>query len=338
MSRLLTELLEMIPSDTEERVERTKDRLNQPLRDALRQEMGVVLNRQELDSRTAARGAGRESAAVRIKLIPGYPVSIRERELSEEQRLSALLGPWLPTLVQVRDNVGYLRDLLVPWLERDRDGRKFTGDDEAFALAETSAFVEQLIRTAQQVSVVQWILEVNEDILGVYRWGQSSWRPAQQSLFEDADDVREGHVELYWGVIGLIARALAVSVEDLTAVVLAHELAHAYSHLGTDIDGRRWRTGRFATGQRELKEGIAQHYALAACRRIARFAPDCEKVYRVLLKYQPAPYRVQEKWEREYSKEAIRLALLETRRNGHLGLDSFVDAMERAEKQLGRRL
>jgi hypothetical protein len=29
-------------------------------------------------------------------------------------------------------------------------------------------------------------------------------------------------------------------VEDLAAVVLAHELAHGCTHLGRDIDGRRW--------------------------------------------------------------------------------------------------
>ena len=31
-------------------------------------------------------------------------------------------------------------------------------------------------------------------------------------------------------------------VEALTYVVLAHELAHAYTHLGRDIDGNAWDT------------------------------------------------------------------------------------------------
>ena len=59
-------------------------------------------------------------------------------------------------------------------------------------------------------------------------------------------------VRLYWMVIGLIAGALQVSVEALTFVVAAHELGHAYTHLGRDIDGRRWDVDVFSRTDREL--------------------------------------------------------------------------------------
>ncbi len=41
-------------------------------------------------------------------------------------------------------------------------------------------------------------------------------------------------------VIGLVSEWLGCAVEDLAIVVLTHELAHAYTQLGADIEGLRW--------------------------------------------------------------------------------------------------
>ncbi len=62
---------------------------------------------------------------------------------------------------------------------------------------------------------------------------------------------------LYWGVIGLVARLLGVSVEGLTITVLAHEYAHAYTHLGFDRSGGRWTGEAFGASEHELVEGLA---------------------------------------------------------------------------------
>jgi hypothetical protein len=61
-------------------------------------------------------------------------------------------------------------------------------------------------------------------------------------------------------VIGITARALGVSPDALTIVVLAHELAHAYAHLGRDIDNERWETEQFAKSDIDIVEGLAQFY------------------------------------------------------------------------------
>jgi hypothetical protein len=55
---------------------------------------------------------------------------------------------------------------------------------------------------------------VTDDVLGTYRFGGSA------RLFRD-----HGHawIELYWGVIGLCAQVLGVSISALTIVVLSHE-------------------------------------------------------------------------------------------------------------------
>jgi hypothetical protein len=54
----------------------------------------------------------------------------------------------------------------------------------------------------------------------------------------------------------MISGWLGCAVDDLAIVVLTHELAHAYTQLGADIDGRRWAAASFAKAETELKEGL----------------------------------------------------------------------------------
>ena len=60
----------------------------------------------------------------------------------------------------------------------------------------------------------------------------------------------------------LFAAAFDVRIEDLTVVTLAHELAHAYTHLGRDIDGAAWRDPGFGLSDRDVLEGGATFVAL----------------------------------------------------------------------------
>jgi hypothetical protein len=57
-----------------------------------------------------------------------------------------------------------------------------------------------------------------------------------------------------------VSEWMGCTVEDLTVVVLTHELAHAYTQLGADIEGRRWPAAAFAAAESGLKEGLAQYY------------------------------------------------------------------------------
>src|SRR5437016_6074890 len=99
---LLSELLETIPSDTEERVRRTRDRLNQQIREILRQETGLRFRRSVNESMTPdfsggsepSRGAVYEPVTVRVQLVPGLPLALRQKEIEEKDRLAALIAPW----------------------------------------------------------------------------------------------------------------------------------------------------------------------------------------------------------------------------------------------------
>jgi hypothetical protein len=48
MSIRLQELLENIPDDTEERVDRTRKRINNEVREAIKRETGLALNRKDI--------------------------------------------------------------------------------------------------------------------------------------------------------------------------------------------------------------------------------------------------------------------------------------------------
>lgn len=54
-------------------------------------------------------------------------------------------------------------------------------------------------REIGKFDLVKWILAVDEDVLGIYRYREHG------GLF---GDVYEGHIELYWSVIGLIAQLI----------------------------------------------------------------------------------------------------------------------------------
>ena len=91
-------------------------------------------------------------------------------------------------------------------------------------------------------------------------------------------------------MIGLIAQILGLDTEDLTVIVLAHELAHAYTHRAQDIDGKAWDTTGFAKSGHDLKEGLAQYYTAQVCDRLAASAPNVKIAYETLLRFQPPAY------------------------------------------------
>ena len=126
------------------------------------------------------------------------------------------------------------------------------------------------------------------------------------------------------------------SVEDLTIVVLAHEVAHAYTQLGADTDGRRWPVAAFGQAEVSLVEGLAQYYAERALMRLAARYPGAHAVFLQLLAKQPPPYHAHEPGAPHVSPEAVRRAMLEVRRWGELTLTDFERRLDRAADEYVR--
>ena len=118
-------------------------------------------------------------------------------------------------------------------------------------------------------------------------------------------------IELYWRNIGLVATTLKVTVWDLTIVVLAHEVAHEYTHLGADLDGQRWLTRRFSRASSTATEALAQYLCEQALQAMTRDHPMALDAFRRLLTIQSPIYTSYMKWPamRE-GTESVRRALL----------------------------
>jgi hypothetical protein len=137
----------------------------------------------------------------------------------------------------------------------------------------------------------------------------------------------------YGGVIGLVSEWLGCAVEDLATVVLTHELAHAYTQLGADIEGRRWAAPSFAKAETALKEGLAQYYTDRVLHRLERRYGGALKVFVGLLPDQPAAYRSHQPWVENSSPEAVRRAMLEIRRWNESKLADFNRRLAAAQQQ-----
>ncbi len=300
MAILLAELIKQLPSDTEDKVRTTKDRLRQRIRDILGEETRLFLQR-----KSQAPHRRVTPVNVQFTLKAGLPDELQPidiQSIHESHRLSLILGPFRQTLTALADSSDHALKHLIPLLRKDLLAKRLLTGDEHH-LEGASRYAAFLRQQLQQFELTKFILRVDRDVLGIYT-------DHNETLFGEPDP----RVELYWGVIGLVARDLGVDVIDLTYVVLAHELAHAFTHAAVDADGLWWKSEHFWASDHELKEGLAQFYAELVCHRIEESAPDALKAYQALLPYQPSAYHTQERWK-DFSPEHFRSAMLQLRRS-----------------------
>jgi hypothetical protein len=145
-------------------------------------------------------------------------------------------------------------------------------------------------------------------------------------------------IEIYWMPIGLIAQAINVSVENLAIVVLIHELAHGYTHIGCDIDAERWERDDFAKTDVYVKEGLAQHYTAVISGKLEGRSPGCHKAYEAFLELQSGPYLFHKDWLKDQSSrrgEAVRYALLAARR-GIIDRAAWMSLINKTSESLRR--
>ena len=130
-------------------------------------------------------------------------------------------------------------------------------------IQETSEFCRKCLALLDRNDPVPEILSVESDVLGVYEisphHSRTRYPPPNDGSPRGDKEPNPARIRLFWAVIGVVAACRSWSVEDLTIVVLTHELAHAYTQLGADLDGRRWPPKAFSEADVSLKEGLAQH-------------------------------------------------------------------------------
>ncbi|MDB4775576.1 hypothetical protein OAG62_00480 [bacterium] len=110
--------------------------------------------------------------------------------------------------------------------------------------------------------------------------------------------------------------------------VLIHELAHAYTHLGSDIDGMTWRDDDFRAAEKPVVEGVAQYYTWCVLESISELH-EARHAYEELVPRQPEAYQVHLPWTRRSDRERVRKAMLATRREGWRALQEFAVSLGR---------
>lgn len=316
----LYELIEKLPKDTEDRVEKARKRFNAAVREILRQETGLRLNR---PGRERLETITEEMVVVPIAVAPGMPQPLKDMEFSPEDAALLWLGQHRTELLKIQEGLPGVCSLI---LEMMAAKNPLVDDGPYQASAETLLeWTERLLKRLDEANPVKKLLAVNEDVLGAYWYSPREWGREPRS-----------NIELYWGVIGLIAQMLGTPVDALTVVVLAHECAHAYTHLGTDIDGERWDSEAFSQSEVALKEGLAQYYTYRVCKRLEESLPEAFQAYSKLLPQQPDAYRTHCDWVNYFTPEEVRLAVLELRRRDLRTLKKYEQALGRAKTTIGQ--
>jgi hypothetical protein len=296
----IRELIVQAGGTAEEAVETAKRRYLDQVRGILRD-----LTRLKFSDR---QGVESQHTSVPIKVVSGLPQPLKsiadERLPSGEQWGIETIGLWAQDIKSLLGVAERLNPLIATlgqmseWTDR--------ASDYKYKLHGATMLADELAEYAAKAELLKRITQIDQDILGVYM--------ATARLIPD-----KGHIELYWLVIGAVSRLLGVDTEALAVVVMAHELAHAYTHLGLDSDGSRWEDGFWGCDP-GIVEGLAQYYTHMTARAM-RDERGHEKVwsaYDQLTKLQKnngaKVYVNHLEWVEKISPEAMRFGLLELRR------------------------
>jgi len=275
-------------------------------------------------------------ASIKVKVVPGLPVVVRKRLMGRPIPPLPRIFIDKTSLLNAETGLEYLGKSLEP-LNRLVTDPHLTPEEMRKALDYVRRLLNLFSVPGLDDDIVEFIVKIDQDVLGAY-------------FFHHAE------IHLYWLVIGLFSYKFGVSPESMTAVVAAHEWAHAYTHLGADAGGKRWDTDAFASCSLITVESLAQYYGGLACEQLSK---DCFNAYLKLLERQPHPYRSHLDWFKDNPdehktdpaedlnrwgriskpelREAVRFALLEARSGDRRHPQNFVNTLREVRDRLQGR-
>lgn len=279
-------------------VDRTVKLWNQKIRNQLSAEIGFQLR-------------GRH---VPVQVVDGMPVP-----LSKVLGLDDGLAVLVLNQSLLRSVVEGTRFMSSVWENVSDSHGSAVGPARRSEVVRTGETAQAWLELAKRHDLVQELRRIDEDVLGAYFF-------------------HKPEVKIYWLAIGIFAALLGVSIEALTFVVLAHELAHAYTHLGSDIDGYVWPTRRFASTDVAIIEGLAQFYAEVVCGNLNAQVPEAVPAFEALLERQNEIYATHRNWVRKddrNSGEIVRVSLLECRRSGRtMHREDFAETVRKRRHEI----
>lgn len=297
----------LIPPDAEKRVHRAVIQFNAIVREHIRSETGLRLSDEK----------GRGSVPVRV--VDGFPNKVARLIDQHQDRTLWRLILALPKLGGVVEGLG----LLISNWEEYEQWLKLppVASGSKPALEQSVEVAKAFQGLAATKNVFEQLKQIDEDILGAYRF---DWQKGPR-------------VEVYWMAHALFAGAFGLRIEDLTVVTLAHELSHAYTHIGRDIDGKTWAEPGFAKSELHVVEGLAQFYTASVTQRLASRAPGTFEAYKRLLENQSEPYRAHQQWLKDSPDqrgETVRFAMLRARGKGIVSQAEWLVMLKGTESML----
>lgn len=283
-------------------VRQAAKRWNLWLRDCLRSETGLRISGET------------EKITVSIRVVDGMPAGFHKALDIEPGFLNLFMH--LPLLRQTVQGLFYLQEAADD-VSRFMNSAEY--EQQSLFADDTISKLCRLVDTLEEKHALQRVCAIEEDVLGAYF-------------------LQSNMIEIYWMPITIVSRLAGVSAEALTVVVMAHELAHAYTHVGQDIDGNRWETTAMCKAELRIVEGIAQHYTAVACDKLAIKFPDAKYAYENLVKLQPESYRVHLAWKDQYQNlgEVVRTTMMATRAKKVKKYDEFLYFMNQCALTLER--
>jgi hypothetical protein len=258
--------------------------------------------------------------AVPVKLVDGLPLVFAEliRQFDDPDLWwlithRELFSATSKGLLEISNAVTLPRPLL----------RRAGADDSFRGLLEpVAAVILRLLESKQAEQLDEKLRSIDRDVLGAYFF-------------------RRREIQLYWMVIAFYAAILQVSIEDLTFVVLTHELAHAYTHLGGDADRTTWETDDFAATDLRIVEGLAQFYteSVVVDVELDRTQPGARTAFDALLSRQSVPYTIFKGWTdpaEPRRSEIVRTAMIQTRTTRNTDYNVFRQTLERVRQAAPR--
>lgn len=297
-------LKNLINDDSESVVKEVVKKSNLLIREHLRQETGLRISDDQ------------ERTIVPIEVSDFFPT-----RLARLLDIYGDLALWLLVTMKPRLNFSrnVLEDLLKNWnLFSVFLDIPFPSDTAKGCVKITSSLLKILNEVEKAKKIIDGLKLIDEDILGVY-------------------STNNRRIGIFWKAIALIAPIINSSVESLTVVVLAHELAHAYTHIGRDIDGQAWPTEGFIKSETDVVEGIAQYYTELITIKLSTRFPGAHSAFKSLLALQPDPYHFHSLWFKEGEirrQEVVRFTLLLSRKKSIVTGDFWLKTLEQVKKEL----
>lgn len=309
----------LIPPDAEDRVCRTVKLANTAIRDVIRSEMGLRLSDEQNRSSIPVKVTDGFSNGL-AGLIGKYNDPVLWRIIAAQARLGSVL-----------EGLNFLLtdwDAIEQWPQLPPAAKG--SRDAILKTVEVAHALQQIIMTKQ---VTGELKVIEEDILGAYHFRRA--HPQNRGWLSVAP-----WIEIYWMPLALVSSMLGVRIEDLTVVVLAHELAHGYTHMGKDIDGNWWADQAFGSASIQVVEGLAQFYTELATTRLRHRFAGAFTAYEKLLELQSGPYLAHKEWHAASiapSGETIRFAMLSARGTDHLAHEHWKKILEETTQKLSRK-